>query len=234
MSSSLSDAIKAATEQIRSANGDPPPEPSAGFRCEQDEPIVVELVYSFLLWESDRDSAAGSFASLREQITGLNELRVCDAEEVASMLPRGTPRREERAARLVAALNAVFEREHALSLAALSEISKREARQYLDALDGMHPFVAARVVLIALGGHAMPADDRIAEVLAHRGVIDDLTLGHAELSAQLERAVRAADARQVYAVLETDAVRATKRSRTKGRTAKRTPAKRSRKTKAEP
>jgi len=206
MSSSLGDAIKAATDAIEATHGAPGDDPSLAIPADGDDPTVVQLVYSLLLWEAGHELAGRAFAAIRESLTGLNELRVCDGDEVAAILPREISKREERAMRLVAALNAVFISQHGLTLERVVALPKREARQYFDALDGVPPFVAARVSLLATGGHAVPADDRIAGVLSRHKVLDDPKLSHADLVSQLERAVRAADAPRVYALLELDAL----------------------------
>ncbi|MEM9374125.1 MAG: hypothetical protein AAGA55_10825 [Planctomycetota bacterium] len=237
MSKPMADAIKAFLSAARTTHGAPQEDPSSHFRRDHEDPIVAEVVYSLLLWESDHQRACRGFEAIEKTLTGLNELRVCDADEIAAMLPRDTPGRQDRAARLVAILNDIFAREHALTLASLAGAPKREARQYLDGLQGMPPFVAARVALIAIGGHAVPADDRIAGVLAKHGVIEDLTLSNAELISQLERAVRASDAPEAYALLECEAatLKTSRRaSRPKPRSPKKSAAKRGRNSKAEP
>lgn len=228
MSATLGDSIASVVDTIQTRDGVPSEDPSLSIPHLNDDPTAIQLVYSMLLWEASHELAGRAFAAIRDGLTGLNELRVCDVEEIFALLPREIPRREERAPRLFTALNAVFSDQHALSLRSVAAMPKREARQYLDGLAGVPPFVAARVVLVSMGGHAMPADDRIAAVLAHHGVIDDAKIPHGELIAHLERAVRAADAARVYALLELETLNVglPKRTRTKSRSTRKPPVKR--------
>lgn len=237
MSNPLGDSVKTMVDQVCKERGEPGPTTPYSFAWNGEDPLVAELVYSLLLWESNGDLADRAAQAIAESVTNLNELRVCDADEIAGFFPRDVPRKAERAARLAASLNGIFAREHALNLGSVAGLPKREARQYLDSLEGLPPFVAARVMVVSLNGHAMPVDDRIVAILAHHGVIDDPKLSNAELISHLERAVRAADAPRVYAALEREAGDLPKGKKPTRPTKEQTPAKqaplRSRKTKAE-
>lgn len=180
------------------------------------DPLVYQLIYSILLWEGSHDLAARCLGAIRAEVVDFNELRVCSTEEVAAMLPRDCPRRPERVDRLLTTLNAIFLREHGLTLAHLNALPKREARQYLDAVPGLPQFVAARVVLISLGGHAFPADSRIGRVLVNAGLIHATDANHPDLGSKLERAVRAADSLRVYTLLEAEACDLPTTSQSKG------------------
>ena len=70
------------------------------------------------------------------------------------------------------ALNDVFRRQHAMTLDVLSALGRREARQYLESLDGVDGYVAASVMLWSLGGHAIPVDSRMFESLRQEVLID--------------------------------------------------------------
>lgn len=203
----LTEPILALAGVIESRRGAPLPasDPSLDHAPVGADPLVYQLVYSMLLWEGSHDLAARCLEAVRAEVVDFNELRVCSVAEVCAMLPRDCPNRTERVDRLLTALNAVFLREHGLSLAHLNALPKREARQYLDAVPGLPQFAAARVLLVSLGGHAFPADSRIARVLEEAGVIEASDAQNPELGSKLERAIRAADAPRVYALLEADA-----------------------------
>lgn len=179
----------------------PAPEPALPGPSEGDEPILHELVVSFCHWEATPAQARAAAARLREGVVDYNELRVCLEPELEELLGPRHPPRQVCAARLRAALREIYEREHELSLASLASMGKREARAYLDSVEGVPPFVSARVVLLALGGHAFPLDERLRKRLAGEGAIDaelDLTgaLGW------VERQVRAGEAADLYQRLE--------------------------------
>ena len=129
-------------------------------------------------------------------------MRVCLADELAGMIGERYPKAVERCARLRSALNELYRREHAVTLARAAGLGKREAREYLDSLEGMPPFVSARVALLALGGHAFPLDERIHQVLLEEGAVPaDLRLPDA--AGWLERQLRAGEALPAYLTLET-------------------------------
>jgi hypothetical protein len=77
--------------------------------------------------------------------------------------------------RITAALNAIFEKEHTLSLNRLKEVSRRDARQFLRDLPEMHPFVEAYVMLYSFDGHAVPIDDGMLAYLAEEEIVEEGT-----------------------------------------------------------
>jgi len=172
-----------------------PPPPSGA------DALVHELVYAMLLWDASAALARAALARLQEGFADYNELRVAFPDETAALMPDDMPARGERAERLRAALNHVFRRESGLTLARLADGGKREARAALASLEGVPPFAAARVILFALGGHAVPADARIVRLLAEHGVLEPGT-EPADAAGKLERLVKAQDAKRVYALLE--------------------------------
>lgn len=153
------------------------------------------LLYSFLLWESTPKRAASAMRRLLDAVIDVNELRVAMPQEIASILNGGRedPLASERAARLRASLNDLYAREHSVSLSRLETLSKREAREFLDSLEGIPAFVAARVTLHGLGGHAVPVDDMLRSRLVSVGALDE-SLDIDESSRWLERQIRATDA----------------------------------------
>ena len=158
---------------------------------------VEHLVYAFLVWESSRRQADQVFPKLIKAVVDLNELRVNDPEETVEVLGAKYPRAEERAQRIKRVLNGIYVREHEVDLGGLQSKPKREARAYLEELEGMVPFVAASVCLFGLNAHAMPVDESLSQRLRKDGVIaEDATLEQAQ--AFLEHNVRADEGREVF------------------------------------
>lgn len=184
-------------------------EPLGGVAAEQliaeqplsDEPLINELVFSMLMWESSIDHALKACERIGSELVDLNELRVCTSDELASILGARMPRNLERADRLILVLNEVYERHNAISLAPLKELSKKEVQDYLTSIDGLPLYAASRLVLLRLGWHAFPLDDRLARLLGSHGVI---TAGSEldQQAQQLERGVRANDALHTYTLIE--------------------------------
>ncbi|MEO0632017.1 MAG: hypothetical protein AAFY46_15030, partial [Planctomycetota bacterium] len=137
------------------------------------DPILEELLYAFLAWEAGDKKAAAAPAKLAATCVDANELRICLSSEIVAALGSTYPKAAERAERIRATLTDIFDREHEVSLASLATAGKREARQYLDSLEGIPPYVAARTALVALDCHAFPVDDRLRKLLAGESCLPD-------------------------------------------------------------
>lgn len=162
---------------------------------------VRELVYSMLLWEAGASKAATAARRLCEGVVDINELRSCLEDEIVRLIGPRYPRAAERAARLRASLHQIFSDGNTVSMARLEAMSKREARTYLESIEGVPSFVSARVLLVSLGGHAFPLDRRLHRVLADAGAID-VDPFNESAGAWVERQIRAGDALDAYLGLE--------------------------------
>ncbi|VAX41064.1 hypothetical protein MNBD_PLANCTO03-47 [hydrothermal vent metagenome] len=171
------------------------------FAHEGIDPLIDLLLYSFLLWESTPEQAATARANLHETVIDANELRVSMPDEIQAWIGLRDRVAAERAKRLRASLNAIFHREHTVTLQGLIVVSKREVRDYLDSLEGMTPFVAARVTLFGFQGHAIPADRKLCSLLSREQVLKPGLLPE-DAERWLERQIRASDAEQIVRVLE--------------------------------
>lgn len=180
------------------------------------------LLYSFMIWESEPATAAGWLSRLYAEIIDPNELRVALPEEICHWCGDDDGHSRERAARLRACLNDIYRREHEVSLARLGAVSKREVREYLDSLEGVPSFVAARVSLLGFGSHATPLDLRLHRMLGAQGAIDG-TGDLIEAERWLERQIRASESEHVALLLEGWRRQGPKRAGDKagGKTAKR-------------
>lgn len=156
------------------------------------EPIDQMLV-GILALDTTILKAQTIYKKVRQQTVDLNELRVTPAIELAEMIGDGVPLAAMKARRIVDALNAVRKRQDTLDLGFLRQRGRREAREYLESLEGVGPTVAAHVTLFSLGGHAIPVDDLALYVLRKEGLVD----GEANVvavQAFLERYIGASDA----------------------------------------
>lgn len=162
---------------------------------------VRQLVYSFLLWECTTSRADNAFKRIEETYVDMNDLRVSRTEEVMAVLGKTYPNADERVARVKATLRDIYLREHAVSLASVAGGGKREARKYIDSLEGIHPFVAARVYLLSMESHALPMEDRLLTKLINAQVVEPETpLDKA--AGSLERQVKATDGLSTYLLLQ--------------------------------
>ena len=166
-----------------------------------DDPLISELVFSMLIWESSIEHALRAVECIQEKLIDLNELRVCTPAELVAILPARYPRSLERCRRLIGVLNALFSKENQLSLARFHTMNKREVIEYFAQIDGLPPFVASRVILLGLGWHAFPIDDWLSKQLSKQGITDS-SLDIHQQTLRMERLIRANDSLHYYTLLE--------------------------------
>lgn len=156
---------------IADAGSRPPvwPEPV----LDADQPVLNEFLRSFLIWDAGIPAARVAARRLADRIVDFNDLRVCLPDDLRSLLGADYPLADERAQRLRVALSDLTRRTHTVSLEHLGTMSKRDARAYLDSLEGVPPYVSARVVLLAFGVHAMPVDRRTHARLVEAGAVPE-------------------------------------------------------------
>lgn len=163
--------------------------------------VLARLVESFFWWEAGSKHAAAALEKLCAELVDYNELRICLPDETQTMIGVRFPRGQERCERLHATLNAIYNREHGLTLETLLSMPKREARMYLDGLEGITPFIASRVMLLTLGAHAFPVDSRVSGVLDLASLVDKGEHATA-VSSKMERLLRAGECRGIYLGVE--------------------------------
>lgn len=166
-----------------------------------DDPVAV-LIFSFLLWECNTAKACTAYQHIQTNIVDFNDLRVCMPHETIDMLGVRYPRVEERCDRLRATLRDIYNREHAVTLARLNDAGKREVRKYIESLDGIVPYVAARAMLLSFDTHAIPVDEQLHQRLVREEIIDaDVDI--AETASWLERQIKASDGVNAHYILQT-------------------------------
>ncbi|SRR6266704_3456261 len=173
-------------------DGKPPP-------FDKQEPLKA-LVRGAMSYDVSDTRAEEAMKHLEREFVHLNELRVATELEVQELLGVRYPAIEERVEMITKCLNAIFEKEHTLSLDRLKTISKRDARQFLRELPAINPFVEAYVMLFAFEGTAIPIDNEIADYLREEDVLDDkITLDEAQRF--LEHNIKAEESYDFYACL---------------------------------
>jgi hypothetical protein len=105
---------------------------------------------------------------------------------------------------LARALNAVFMREHELSLEPLRGLSRKEVVNYVEAIDGLDSYTRARIRLLGLQQHAVPLDEAMW-AYARKAQIVDRRCPLEEAQAFLERRVPEGEALEFVALLEKQA-----------------------------
>lgn len=129
-----------------------------------------------------------------------NEARVSSAIELNRATGNLIPQGVQRCARLRAALQSIYNRENMLSLDRLRSMGRRDARRYLEELDGVDEYTVASIILWSLGGHAIPVDDKVLKALRDNELVNP-EADRAEVQAFLERNISAAQAKEFCLVI---------------------------------
>jgi endonuclease III len=145
--------------------GKPPP-------FERQDPLKA-LVRGAMSYDVSDTRAEEAMKHIEKEFVHLNELRVATELEVQELLGVRYPAIEERVQLITKCLNAIFEKEHTLSLDRLKTISKRDARQFLRDLPGINAFVEAYVMLFGFEGASIPLDNEISAYMRDEEVFDD-------------------------------------------------------------
>jgi endonuclease III len=145
--------------------GKPPP-------FERQDPLKA-LVRGAMSYDVNDNKAEEAMKHIEKEFVHLNELRVATELEVQELLGVRYPAIEERVGMITKCLNAIFEKEHTLSLDRLKTISKRDARQFLRDLPDINTFVEAYVMLFGFEGASVPVDNEIADLMREEGVFDE-------------------------------------------------------------
>jgi len=162
---------------------------------------IERLATAILGIECGDHQALRAVKKLNEAMVDWNEVRASYPVELHRVIGNQVPSAELRCASLIRALNAIYNREHVVSLERLRSIGRREARHYFDDLDGVDSYAAASVILWSLGGHAIPVGDRALTALRGADLVHP-TAGRADVQAFLERHVAADKAKETALVLE--------------------------------
>jgi endonuclease III len=160
---------------------------------------IKQLIVGLLAENSSETRAAALFERICEQMVDLNELRVTPPMELAETIGSTVPLAREKSERICRVLNEIRLRQDALDLSFLKQRGRREAREYLESLEGVGLYAAASVMAHSLGGHAIPVDYLTIYVLRKEGVVDD-EADQPTVQSFLERHVPAAEGR-VFALL---------------------------------
>jgi len=128
------------------------------------------LVESILQADATDKQAQEAIESIRQEYVDLNELRVSPGKDVADTVGRDYPRVRDKAKAIYESLNGLFHRSYGIGIDYMAEMPKRELRRHLDEL-GVPRYAAACIVLKVFGGHAIPVDDTLVEVLKMQGLV---------------------------------------------------------------
>ncbi len=153
---------------------------------------VRQVILGVLGAETTQAKSARAIKALFSVMVDVNELRVSTTQEIAAVIAPYVSNNKQCADAIRRALNAIYRKEHAITLDHLHKTGRREARHYLESLDGIDACTAASVMLWSLGGHAVPVSDRMCNALRKTNLVNpEATV--VEVQAFLERNIAASD-----------------------------------------
>lgn len=164
--SKYAESLKSIQRSLLKEGKPPPPEKQDPLRA---------LVRGAMLYDVTDARADEAMKAIDGEFVNLNELRVATDLEIQELLGQRYPNIEQRVTLITRSLNAIFEKEHTLSLDRLKTISKKDARQFLRDLPDMHPFVEAYVMLVGFEAAAVPVDEEMMTYFRGHGMFDEKT-----------------------------------------------------------
>jgi len=153
----------------------------------KDRSLFEHLLFACLLEDSPHEAAEQTFATLKQDYFGWNEVRVSTIRELTDALkPLVNP--ADSAARLKQTLHSVFESVYEFDIETMKKQNIGAAAKTLQKYNGATPFIVAYVTQHALGGHAIPLNRGALIALHAVGVISDDEFAKSTVPG-LERAV---------------------------------------------
>jgi hypothetical protein len=180
----------------------------AGLRASVDPAVIPEpdeplrrLAIAILGEGCSDEEATRAVDRALDTMVDWNEMRVSSASELNKALGNAIPQGIQRCRKLAVALQAVFDCENQMSLDRLQAMGRRDARHYLEQLEGTDEYAVASVILWSLGGHAIPVNDRLLSAL-HEADLVHPAATRAEVQAFLERNISANEAKEFCLVMQ--------------------------------
>jgi endonuclease III len=164
-----------------------------------DEP-VESLVYGIVSEKMTERSAQSAIKRVADYCVDFNDLRVSRAEEIVEVLGVDTPVTRDIALALGGALRSVFDKYNTVSLKTLKRIGKRPAKQVLEKMNGVSPFVVNYCMLTSLQGHAIPLTRNMIDYLRSNDLVHP-DADEQEIEGFLARQISAENAYEFYALL---------------------------------
>jgi endonuclease-3 len=138
----------------------------------KDRTLFEHLLFACLLEDSPQEAAEQTFAALKQDYFGWNEVRVSTIRELTDALkPLVNP--ADSAARLKQTLHSVFESVYEFDIETMKKQNIGQAAKTLQKYNGTTSFAVAYVTQHALGGHAIPLNRGAMITLHAIGLISD-------------------------------------------------------------
>jgi endonuclease III len=132
-------------------------------------------VSGILTFDTTDNRCTDAWKVIDREFVDINELRVATELEVIDLIGSKYPQIEQRAVMFRESLNAIFEKEHTLSLERLRSLGRKEARQVLRELPEVTPYVEAYTTLHGLDEAAIPVDKTMLDFLIENDCLEPET-----------------------------------------------------------
>jgi endonuclease-3 len=154
----------------------------------EERPVLEQFLYALCREGAARAQADRAYRNLRELFFDWNEVRVSSPREIEESL--GTiSDAENRANRLISFLQEVFETTFSFDLEGLHKKGLKQAAKQLSRYQAANDYSIAWVVQHSLGGHAIPLDLPMLQILRRLGLIDEDQHDLEALRASLEHLI---------------------------------------------
>jgi endonuclease III len=195
--------------------------PSSIERTLYEDPVDA-MIYGVVCEHRSEAAAQRAMKRFRDSFVDWNDVRVARIEEIAEVFQDGRDTSRATAKALTTMLHAIFDEHHALSLQSLKKQGKRPAKQVLDEMKGISPFVVHYCMLTSLEGHAIPLTAGMTAYLKDNQIVDP-GADDDEIQGFLTRHIPAKDAYDFYGLLRQEAETAKpakKKAPAKGKTSR--------------
>ncbi len=163
--------------------------------------LVEEILLGILGRDTGESKARDALQRLRRCMVDFNEMRVATPADIVDAVGPNFPDIQDKASDLTAALSCMYDRLETLDLTEFRTRPKREAGKWLSEIPGIDPYTLGRVMLLCLGGHAVPVNRSALGWLRQEGLFRE-SMEVAEAQGLLERHVRANDAMKLFGLLQ--------------------------------
>jgi DNA polymerase III gamma/tau subunit len=160
---------------------------------------AAQLVEAILQADTTLTQAATAAKKLTAEFVDINELRVSPLSEIVDCIGRDFPLAQTKAEVISIVLAGVYHRTCGIDISYMNDMPKRDLRRHLREI-GMTPYAEAVVTMTVFGGHAVPVDDALFEIL----LMEELVHPESDVEdtqAFLERIVPAKNAPDVHEFL---------------------------------
>jgi endonuclease III len=167
-----------------------------------DDPID-SLVYGIVAERASSSRARGASKQFSRYFVDMNDIRVARPEEIVEVFGKDTAEIRLAANTMIQVLGSIFEKQSDLTLEPLKKLGKRQAKQELEAIDGITHFAANFSMLTALQGHAIPLTKKMITYLKTNDLVCPEADDH-DIEGFLTKQIAAKDGFPFYTLLRSE------------------------------